>query len=1366
MTKLLEGPTSNPKDLKPAPEARDAWVFPTSFAQRRLWFIDQLETDKTVYNVPGAFRIRGHLHPGILERSFAAVIARHEILRTTFRPVNGEPMQIVAVTADFHLPVIDLRSLPAVAREAEVMRIIQAEPERPFDLAEGPLLRAALLELGPSEQVLILSLHHIITDSWSHEVLMRELTSIYSALIKGEMPALPELPIQYADFAAWQRGAMKGEVLEKELGYWRERLKGVAPLDLPHRPGHAPADASEGATFTFDLPEHVTAAVRAMAQREGLTLFTAFLAAWEAFLARYTGQTDIAVGSPISNRSRTETEGLIGFFLNTLVLRTDLSDNPTVREALRRVRDAALEAFSHQDLPFEMIVEELRPARQPGKNPLVRVMFVLITGDEKAWRTTDAELDPVPIAETKAKFDLMLHLRDTGRAIRGALVYDKGSFNRVMVHRIAAHFETLLAGMAAHPDARINSLPLILPEERERILHAWNDTATPFPADRTIHALFREQAQLNPGAIAVEDGGRQVNYGELNRNSDAVAAMLVRAGVRPGDAVAISLPRSARLIAGILGILKAGATYVPLDASYPAARLDLMLQQSRARFLIGEGEPQTLATAAWLSIEPCLNTSAPPAPDIGLSSDIAYIMFTSGSTGVPKGVRVPHRAISRLVINTNYVQFTPADVVAYASNTSFDASTFEIWGALLHGARLVIVPKETLLAPRDFVAFIRDRKISVLFLTTPLFHHFAREIPGGFGTLRYLVVGGDALQPEAARAVLQSARPSHLVNGYGPTEATTFAVCHDVTQLPPDAVTVPIGRPISNTTAYILDAAMEPVPAGIAGELYLGGPGIADGYLNDPQATAASFIPDPFSIDPSNPRLYKTGDLARWRDDGVIEFLGRADNQVKIRGFRIEPGEIEATLHRHPGVRHAIVIPRPDSTGQKQLAAYIVPTSGAPLTAADLRDHLLSSLPEYMVPAAFAFLDTLPLNANGKVDLAALTTQPLTTATHSHEAPGTWLEASLAEIWETLLDHRPIGVTDDFFDLGGHSLLAIRMLAEVEKRTGIKIPPRLLFQGATIRHLTKAVQSPSPLVRVQPEGSKPPLFFFHGDFLFGGLYLANLARYLPRDRPCYAIEPHGFDGAEPPPTIEEMAASRLKTILEVQPEGPYSLGGFCNGGLVAFQVAQLLRAQGKEVACLVLLGANGMNSRYRLLNSLTSLLARIGRMDPGAARDLFLKWRARSLFAGLLFRHHLKELHGADGALHPMLIWAKIIGFAKWLLKMAGSRGQPIRSDPSTPPLIQNMENPERPIWNIYTKAVNCFVPAPYDGKVFLFRETELPPELTWMESDLGWGKITESLSIQNIPGGHFTITEHSNIKIFAAQLKVCLDQSEAERRP
>jgi amino acid adenylation domain-containing protein len=972
----------------------------------------------------------------------------------------------------------------------------------------------------------------------------------------------------------------------------------------------------------------------------------------------------------------------------------------------------------------------------------------LLTDEEKSWRTPDGIIEPLAVEETTARFDLSLHLVDTGGALSGSLVYHKALFTPAMVRRIAGQYETVLSGMTAQPETRLDSLPLMRPEERDRILHGWNDTAAPFPADRTVHSLFREQARLNPAAVAIEEGGSLVTYQELDRQSDSVAATLIRHGIQPGDSVAISLPRSARLIAGILGILKAGAAYVPLDPSYPEGRSALMLRESGAKFIIGAGA-QAGGDVTHLSYETCLACAGPPPSDTGHSTATAYIMFTSGSTGVPKGVRVLHRGISRLVINTNYIQFTPEDIVAHAANTSFDASTFEVWGALLNGARLVIVSRETLVSPGELALLLRERKISILFLTTPLFHQLAGEIPGAFGSLRYLVTGGDALQPGAARAILHAAAPAHLVNGYGPTEVTTFAVCHEVTDIPPEAVSIPIGRPISNTRAYILDAGLEPVPAGIAGELCLGGPGVAGGYLNNPELTAASFIPDPFCDDPAS-RLYRTGDLARWREDGVIEFLGRSDNQVKIRGFRVEPGEIEAALLRHPGIRQAIVVPRADSTGQKQLAAYLAPHPGAAPDLGELRTALLASLPEYMVPSAFAFLESVPLNPHGKVDLAALAEQPLEEARHFHETPGTWMEGALVEIWEKILDRHPIGVTDDFFDLGGHSLLAIRMLAEVEKRTGIKIAPRVLFDGPTIRHLAISARhrdtaARSAMVPVQTGGALPPFFFLHGDFVEGGLYCLKMARQLGGDRPFYAIDPHGVHDFAPH-SIEEMAAARLALVREVRPHGPYVLGGFCNGGLIAFEMARQLEAQGERVSSLLLVSVDGSNAEFGWLDRLIGFFP-----GPGERKfRSFLEWRERILFARAAWKGQLAALAApVPIARQPGRFLRKTVRIVRRALGLVlrGPSGSAPAAEASQP------EAAGMDIGLIYHQACKAYVPRPYGGPAHLLWPVEMPMR----DASAGWGSVMPQIKLIEVPGGHFSCLQGENLLFVSKKLRACL---------
>jgi len=1044
-------------------ESREAWVFPTSFGQRRLWLIDQVERGGALYNVPSAFRVRGRLDPGALEQSIAGVIARHEILRTTFRAVDGEPVQVVAPAAEFHLPVVDLRALSPAAREAEVSRIIRDVYERSFDLGKGPLLRAALLELGPAEQVLVLCLHHIVTDAWSHEVLMGEITSSCSALAAGDTLSLPELPIQYAEFAVWQRDAMQGKALEKELGFWREKLSGLTPLELPHLPGPAPVHAPDSATFAFDLPEPLAAAARAMANAEGVALFMVLLAAWKVLLARYAGQTDIAVGSPISSRDRTETEGLIGFFLNTLVLRTDLSGNPGVREALHRVRDTVLEAVAHKYLPFEKIVTELQPARRTARNSLIGVMFNLETGEEKTWRTPDATLEPLYIEESKAKFDLELYLRETGRGINGQLVYDKTLFSPAMVRRMAGHYQTLLAGMAAHPESTIGSLPLILPEERECILHEWNDTAAPFPPDALLHGLFEAQAERSPGAVAVVFGEEHLTYAELNRRANQLAHRLQKLGVAPDVLAGICMERSLEMVVAMLAVLKAGGAYVPLDPTYPRERIALMIEDAQmpvilaqARFasLCGGGAPRVLC----VDTEDCEEENpANPAGDFG-AGRLAYVMYTSGSTGKPKGVMIEHRALCNFTLWMQAAYpVDERDRILQQTSISFDPSVWEFFSPLCAGAQLVMAQPGGHRDSRYLVEAVARHGITTLQVVPSMLRMLVEE-PGLEAcnpSLRRLFCIGEALAPDLCDKLFARLCDCELINIYGPTECTiavTFYRCARGAKI------VPIGRPVANTRLYILDAESEPAPIGVPGELHIAGVQLARGYWRNPKQTATAFVHY------NGERVYKTGDLARWLPDGKVDCLGRADNQVKIRGFRIEPGEIEAALRRQPGVADCAVVAREEAPGDKRLVAYVVrEQGGAVATEGALIAALRNSMPDHMVPSAIVFLEALPRTPNGKLDRRALPAPDYGAPREGSAifiAPRTELEARLAEIWQEVLGVERIGIHDNFMALGGESLLALRIVNRLRGMLGGKdVFFALLFQAPTIALLAETLRT-------------------------------------------------------------------------------------------------------------------------------------------------------------------------------------------------------------------------------------------------------------------------------------------------------------------
>ena len=903
----------------------ERFVFPTSFAQRRLWFVDQLEPESAHYNVPMALALSGSLDVSALHRGLVEIVGRHEALRTTFVLRDGEPMQIIGPHSDVELPVVDATALS----DTEVQRWIEDEARRPFDLERGPLLRARLLRRGAGEHVLLLTVHHIVFDGWSVGVLFRELSECYCAFASGGVPRLPALPVQYGDYSVWQRNWLKGETLERQRAYWRTHLAGAPPtLELPTDRPRPRIRSYRGSTETLWLSPRVLRGLTALSRQEGATLFMTLLAGFQALLARYAGVDDITVGSPIANRTRIELEQLIGFFVNSLALRTDLTGDPSFRELLGRVREVTVGAFDHQDLPFEKLVEELQPERVGDRNPIFQVMFALQNAPHPPLRLPGLTLRNLRRRTGRSKFDLVLNARETEQGLRVELEYSTDLFEAGTIRRMLGHLELLFEGVLAAPGRRLSVIPLLSGEERRQVLADWNRTDRPYPGDRGVHHLFEAQAAQHPGVTAVEAAGERLTYRELNGRANQLARFLRRQGMDRDARVAVALERSPDLVVAFLGVLKAGAAYVPLDPSYPADRVGLMLEDARASVLVTRAgllpRVPTGVTSVRLDLDG--DTISQESEDnLGVETSpeqLAYVMYTSGSTGRPKGIAIPHRAIVRLVCNADYVQLTPGDRVAQISNASFDAATFELWGALLHGARLIIIPREVVLSPRDLAVEIRDRGISAMFLTTALFNQLARDHPGVFRSVRHLLFGGEAVDPGRVRDVLGEGPPERLLHVYGPTETTTFATWHLVREVAEDAATVPIGAPIGNTRAHVLDSNLEPVPVGVAGELYLGGPGLARGYLDRPALTAERFVPDPHGSEPGG-RLYRTGDRVRRRPDGALEFLGRFDDQIKLRGFRIEPGEVEAALAQHPAVGECAVILRDDLPVGRGLVAYL-----------------------------------------------------------------------------------------------------------------------------------------------------------------------------------------------------------------------------------------------------------------------------------------------------------------------------------------------------------------------------------------------------------------------------------------------------------
>ncbi|MFY0568156.1 non-ribosomal peptide synthase/polyketide synthase [Archangium lansingense] len=1096
--------------LRPALSTGD---IPLSFAQQRLWFLDQLEPGSSVYNIPYALRLSGQLDTGALQRAFQELVHRHESLRTTFASRDGQPIQLIAPSLPIPLDVLDLSNEPATERESRAQHLAQQEAQRPFDLANGPLLRASLLRLASDEHVLMLVMHHIVSDGWSMGVLVREMASLYLAFASGQQPNLPPLPIQYADYAVWQRSWLQGEVLDSQLGYWKQQLSGASSaLELPTDKPRPPVQMFRGGNVPVTLPKALSDSIKALSSRLGITPFMTLLAGFQVLLHRYSGQGDISVGSPIAGRRGTELEGLIGFFVNTLVLRSQLSADTSFHELLLQVRDTTLGAYEHQDIPFEKLVEEISPQRTRGRSPLFQVMFALQNAPMGALRLPDLTLRPVELEGRTSKFDWTLSLVDSPEGFTGILEYNTDLFERDTAARAMEHLRLLLDAAVAQPEQKLSALPLISATERHQLLVEWNQTRTDYPREKCVHTLFEEQVERRPDAVAVDFDGVRLTYRELNQRANQLAHRLIKLGVEPGARVGLCVERSADMVVGMVATIKAGGAYVPLDPSYPKERLSFMVEDASLTVLLtqqslSDSLPQSGARVLCLDAAgEGLDSEPESNPSSGAqATHPIYVIYTSGSTGRPKGVLVLHRGVVRLVRNTNYIHLTAEDRVAQTSNASFDAATFEVWGALLNGATLVGMSRDVVLSPQRCAAFLLEQAISVLFVTTALFNQLVAESADTFRTLRQVHFGGEAADVRAVRAALAGRPPQKLVNAYGPTESTTYATWHLVQEVAEGAVTVPIGRPLANTELYVLDGRMQPVPVGVAGELYIGGDGLALGYLGRPELTAEKFVPHPFSTE-EGARLYRTGDVVRYRADGSVEFIGRADSQVKVRGFRIELGEVESVLGGHPDVRECVVVVRDDGAGGKRLVAYVVPVSPttptSPLPSGEgrgegaehpglkpeeLRTWLKQRMPEYMVPSAFMVLEKLPLTPNGKVDRKALPAPEAPVSQAAYVAPRTPTEEQLAAIWAEVLSVPRVGAEDDFFELGGHSLLATQVVSRLRSAFQVELPVRALFEASTLSALAtkldevRANQGQSalqaPTLRPAPRTGDIPLSF-------------------------------------------------------------------------------------------------------------------------------------------------------------------------------------------------------------------------------------------------------------------------------------------------
>ncbi len=1047
-----------------------------SFAQQRLWFLEQLGAAGRVYHIPVGLRLRGGVHREALGRALDRIVQRHEALRTTFHTVDGEPAQYVIPESGFPLLDHDLDGHTDAAAELE--RIAREEAAAPFHLERGPLIRGRFVRMGEDDHVLLITMHHIVSDGWSMGVLTRELSALYGAFMRGEPDPLAPLPVQYADYAAWQRKWVDGEVLREQADYWKTTLGGAPELlELPtDRPRPGVQDYT-GAFAALELDEELTAALKTLSQKHGTTLYMTLLAAWAALLGRLSGQQDVVVGTPTANRGRAEIEGLIGFFVNTLAVRVELADSPSVAELLGRVKERALGAQQHQDIPFEQVVELLQPVRSMAHTPLFQALFAWQNAPTGSLELPGVALEAIAGSEqVTAKFDISLSLHQAGERISGGVEYATALFDEATIERYLGYFRGLLRAMAADDARPVDRIPLMGGAERARVLREWNATDAEFPRE-AVHTLFEAQCARTPGATAVVHGDRALTYEELNARANRLAHHLRARGVRAGERVAVLVPRSAELVVTELAALKAGAVYVPIDPTFPAERVARMVSRCGARFSLAlAGDVIPAIPAERIDVDGDLVGSANNLGEAVDPEAPAYVMYTSGSTGTPKGVVVPHRAIVSLVSNNRYADFGPDDRVGFASNPAFDASTVEVWAPLLHGGRVVVIPQDVLLDPARLAAELVEKRVGVMWMTVGLFNRYVDVLAGVLPGMRMVMVGGDALDPRVIARVVERHKPRNLLNGYGPTETTTFALTHLITEVPEGARSIPLGRPIGNTRVYVLDAGGEPVPVGVAGELYIAGAGVALGYLGQPALTAERFVPDPFA----GGRMYRTGDLARWLADGTIEFLGRNDFQVKVRGYRIELGEIEARLAEHPAVRQALVMAREDVPGDKRLVAYYVGMDKVDAEA--LRVHLLESLPEYMVPAAYVPLDAFPLTSTGKTDRRALPAPAGDVyATREYEAPAGEVEQVVAGIWSEVLRVERVGRRDHFFELGGHSLLAVQLTSRVRQALGVEVGLGELFTRPVLADFaaglaTAARASLPPIVPVDAN-ERTPLSF-------------------------------------------------------------------------------------------------------------------------------------------------------------------------------------------------------------------------------------------------------------------------------------------------
>ncbi|MGA9545929.1 MAG: amino acid adenylation domain-containing protein [Candidatus Sulfotelmatobacter sp.] len=1297
---------------------------PLSIAQQQVWLHGQLAAGVPLYNEVLILARAGLLDQEALKRSFAEVIRRHETLRTTFAVEDGSPVQVIAEHHEMDLPVTELSGLPGQNREASVLRIATEEARQPFDLTKGPLIRARLLRLSKQNHILVVTLHTIIGDEWSLSILADELAALYEAYSAGEPSPLPDLPIQYADYAHSQREWLQGDVLDRHISYWGKRLADLPVLELPTDRVRPAVQGFRGAREPLQLSRDLSESLKDLSELEGAPLFVTLVAAFQTLLSRYTGQRDIVVGSIVPGREEVDAENLIGLFAHTVLMRAEIEGDATFRELLRRVRDLSQRDCEYQNMPFDGLVGELQLGRDLSRNPLFQVLVSLTPAMSAArggWEIVNLDVDG-----GAAKVDLQLQLYDRADGIFARFTYNPDIFDAATISRMAGHFQILLEGVVANPDQRLSKLPLLTQAETHQLLAEWNETRTSYPEDWPLHHLFESQVERTPEATAVVFGNERLTYRELNRRANQLAHHLVSLGVGPDVLVGILVERSLEMVVGLLGILKAGGAYVPLDPAYPSERIAFMLEDSEVVVLLTQHHlletiPDRRAKVVVLDADwhEIAKKEAKNPTHTGGPENLAYVIYTSGSTGKPKGVQIPHRAVVNFLTSMSHTPgMTAADRLLSVTTLSFDIAGLEIYLPLVVGASVEIVSREVSSDGYQLLAKLASSGATVMQATPVTWRMLIEAGWKGTPNLKMLC-GGEAVSRKLSTQLLHSG--GSLWNMYGPTETTIWSTC---SRIAPEHEPIVIGRPIANTDIFILDDLLQPVPIGVAGELHIGGDGLARGYFKRPELTAEKFIASPFAQDPTA-RLYKTGDLARYRPNGDIECLGRIDHQVKLRGFRIELGDIESALRQHRGVNDTVVVAREDTPGDKRLVAYFVPSQEAPPTVGELRDFLKEKLPEYMVPSAFVALEAMPLTPNGKVNRRALPAPEQTSLapSESFASPRNGLEFQLVTIWENVLEVRPIGIRHSFFELGGNSLVAVRLMQRIEQTFGKHLSMATLFQAPTIEQLSVILRQEgwapawSSVVAIQTGGSKPPFFCVHG---VGGnvLRFYALAQHLGSDQPFYALQAQGLNADYPCHTrAEDMAAHYVKEMRTVQPEGPYFLGGYSFGGMVALEMAQQLIAQGEEPPVVVLFD---------------TLCA--------AARETSFSHKLTSFSSPLL---NILRMSGTERRAYVSRVATAPLRAIQWGLHVA------------------KLPRKVRKIRNACLEAARYYVPQAYPGRVILFRSSREPlgglgdPYAGWSEY------LTNGLEVREVKSSHDNILLEPQVQLVAEQLRTCLDEAQ-----